>query len=173
MQRYQTTALMLAVTLFLGITRTGFLQVPDTVGRAFTILHLPAILAGVFDGPLAGGAVGLTFGVIALFLYPPPDPVMHLLPRVLIGVVAGGLFQLVRRLAARSPARNSLAALVAALGGSLTNTLGVSLISVLRGSYALPDILPVAVFHGSVEAILAVLFTVPPVVLLYSRKQRR
>jgi uncharacterized membrane protein len=67
-------------------------------------MHLPAILAGVLEGPLAGAGVGFIFGAFsfwhAQFSANPvarlmfTDPLVAFLPRILIGVVAAYAFRM-------------------------------------------------------------------------------
>ncbi|MCK5768367.1 MAG: ECF transporter S component, partial [Candidatus Atribacteria bacterium] len=39
-----------AIAILLGITRLGFIPVPTPAGNA-TIMHIPAILGGIIEGP--------------------------------------------------------------------------------------------------------------------------
>lgn len=173
MKRFATTTAMLVVTVVMGVTGTGFLVVADDPGSAFTLLHLPVILAALLDGPLQGSLVGLAFGAVCYLRFDPPDPFVQFLPRLLIGPAAAGTFALVRELRARSSARNSLAALLAVTVGSWTNTLGVCLMAIARGYNTPAELAPVALLHGSAEWILAVMVAFPIVVVVYSQRKRR
>jgi uncharacterized membrane protein len=173
MKRFTTTATMLLVTVVLGVSGLGFLEVADDPGSAFTFLHIPVILAAILDGPLAGSLVGLVFGAVCLLHYDPTDPVVQLLPRLLIGPVTAGTFALVRELRAHSSARNSLAALVAVMAGSWTNTLGVCLVAIMRGHNTLEELAPMALLHGSAEWITAEMVAFPIVVLIYNQRRRK
>ena len=56
------------VALFLGATRLGLIPVPiPLIGNA-TIMHIPAIVGGVLEGPVVGILAGLIFGIFS-FLY--------------------------------------------------------------------------------------------------------
>lgn len=173
MKRFGTTAMMLLVTVVMGVTGTGFLPVADDPGSAFTLLHVPVILAALLDGPVAGALVGLAFGTVCYLHFDPPDLFVQLLPRILIGPAAYATFSLVREVWSRKGARNSLAALLGVTVGSWTNTLGVCLIALLRGYNSVPDLIPVALLHGSAEWILAVIVAFPIVVVVYSQRKRR
>jgi uncharacterized membrane protein len=80
-----------ALTILLGLfPSVGFIPVPTPAGAA-TTLHIPAILGGVLGGPFVGGLVGLTFGIFSFLRATLPlfkDPLVAIVPRVLIGIVA-------------------------------------------------------------------------------------
>ncbi|HHW27899.1 MAG TPA: ECF transporter S component [Firmicutes bacterium] len=92
-----------AVTVVLGSTPLGFIQIPPI---SITIMHIPTILAGVMEGPVIGGIVGAMFGGFSMWQAQtsinPMDklifsnPLIAVLPRILIGVTAHYVFQLVR-----------------------------------------------------------------------------
>ena len=117
------TGLMAAIAVVLGWTHWGF--IPWFGGAALTILHIPAIIAGVVVGPLSGAAVGLVFGLFSMLqaaLAPtgPTDvwftnPLLAVFPRLFIGPTAW----LVYRLLKRWPAA---ALILSGAVGSLTNT---------------------------------------------------
>ena len=59
-------------------------------------MHIPVIVGAIVEGPLVGGLIGLIFGLFSMFqaaTNPHPvsfvflNPVVSILPRVLIGVV--------------------------------------------------------------------------------------
>lgn len=79
-----------AITVVLSATGIGFIPVPTVAGRA-TFIHVPVILAGVLEGPLVAAFTGFIFGLYS-FLTPtgviPADPIVRILPRIFIGVVA-------------------------------------------------------------------------------------
>src|SRR5215207_8065347 len=110
------------VALFLGATRLGFIPVPiPFIGNA-TIMHIPAIVGGALEGPVVGTLAGLIFGIFSFLYADSPvfvNPIVAVLPRLLIGVVAWAVFVSLRN---RSV---DVAAAVAGVLGSLTNTVGV------------------------------------------------
>lgn len=82
------------LSVMLGLTPLGFIPVGPT--RA-TIMHIPVIIGAIMEGPIVGGLIGLIFGLSSMFqaaTNPTPvsfvflDPLVSVLPRVLIGVVA-------------------------------------------------------------------------------------
>lgn len=95
-----------ALVVVLGLTPLGFVPVPTPAGNATTI-HIPVILAGVLEGPVVGGVVGLIFGIfswvrnivaptnpVSAMLF--SDPLVTFLPRILIGVVSYYAYAAVR-----------------------------------------------------------------------------
>jgi uncharacterized membrane protein len=143
------------IAAFLGFTQLGFIPVPNVSGRA-TILHLPAILGGAIEGPVVGALAGLIFGIFS-WLDPvvPPlrDPLVSILPRIPIGIVAWAVFAGLKRFSL------DLAAVTAGLLGSFTNTVGVVGMAVLLGYFPLSVFL-VVLPQAIAEAILAAVVTV-------------
>ena len=90
-----------AITVVLGATPLGFIQIPPI---SITIMHVPTILAGIIHGPIVGGVVGAMFGFFSMWQAQasinPMDkiifsnPLIAVLPRVLIGIVAHYVFKL-------------------------------------------------------------------------------
>jgi uncharacterized membrane protein len=143
------------IAAFLGFTQLGFIPVPNLAGRA-TILHVPAILGGALEGPVVGLIVGLIFGFFS-WLDPvaPPlrDPLVSILPRLPIGVVAWAVFASLRSWSL------DIAAAVAGVLGSFTNTVGVLGMAVLLGYLPLAATVPILP-QAIAEAILAAVVTV-------------
>lgn len=95
-----------------------------------TIMHVPVIIGAVIEGPLVGAAVGLIFGLTSLFkAFTEPtitsfcfmNPVISVLPRILIGVVAYYVYTLIYKISKKV----YVSGFVAGVIGSLTNTIGV------------------------------------------------
>lgn len=144
-----------AIAIILGATGLGFVPVPTPAGRA-TIMHVPAIIAGILEGPAVGFFVGLIFGLFSFMQANAffADPLVAIVPRMLIGVAA--------YLAYRPFADRPLfGAGVAAVAGTLTNTIGVLSLAVLRGyipSWVIAG--GIVVSHGLPEVIVAVIIVV-------------
>ena len=142
------------IAIFLGATQLGFIPVPNVSGRA-TILHIPAIVGGALEGPVVGALAGLIFGIFS-WLDPvvPPlrNPLVSVLPRIPIGVVAWLVFVSLRRTSV------DLASVVAGLIGSFTNTVGVVGMAVLLGYFPLAVFL-VVLPQAIAEAVLAAVVT--------------
>lgn len=144
------------IALFLGFTRLGFIPVPiPLIGNA-TIMHIPAIIGGVLEGPVVGLLAGAIFGIFSFLQADNPvflNPVIAVAPRLLIGVVSWAVFVGLRRFSV------DLAAAVAGVLGSFANTVGVVGLAILFGILpvaAIPAILPQAI----AEAVLAAVVTV-------------
>ncbi|MCB0105946.1 MAG: ECF transporter S component, partial [Caldilineaceae bacterium] len=60
-RRIAMTGILAAIAIFLGATRLGFIPVPNLSGNA-TIMHVPAIIGGILEGPIVGLLVGGIFG---------------------------------------------------------------------------------------------------------------
>ena len=152
------------IAIFLGYTRLGFIPMPNLAGSA-TIMHVPAILGGALEGPIVGTIVGGIFGIFSFIQAEVPffrDPLVSILPRLFIGIVAWVVFVGLR---SRSV---DVAAAAAGVIGSLANTVGVLGMAVLLGYLPLAAIVPI-VPQAIVEAILAAVVTVVVVrgVMLY------
>lgn len=84
-----------ALTILLGLfPSVGLIPVPTPAGNA-TTLHIPAILGGILGGPIVGAVVGLTFGLFSFLRATLPlfkDPLVAILPRLFIGVVAWAVY---------------------------------------------------------------------------------
>ncbi len=180
-------ALLTAIMLVMAFTPLGY--IPLGFMNA-TTMHIPVIIGACLLGPKMGGVLGGLFGLtsvfkatiqpnITSFVFTPfysLNPQFHgsgwslvvaILPRVLIGVVAGLVFQAI----ARGLKKQSLALVVAGFVGSLTNTIGVmGLIYLLFGAqYAsasgndpallLGIILGVVGVNGVPEALIAAVLT--------------
>jgi uncharacterized membrane protein len=115
------TGVLGAITVVLGMTpQLGFIQLP---GIAITTMHIPTILAGIIEGPVLGGVVGAMFGLFSMWqaqnIGSPVEkvifsnPVIAVLPRILIGIVAYYVFALVRG----AKGRAALAVVMAGLAG--------------------------------------------------------
>ncbi|WP_257351655.1 ECF transporter S component [Pseudalkalibacillus decolorationis] len=149
-----------AVAILLGVTRLGFIPVPTAAGNA-TIMHVPAIIGGVMQGPFVGLVIGLIFGVSSFLDATIPlfkDPLVAILPRLFIGVTAYLSYISLRRI-------NEYAAIgVAGFVGAFTNTLLVLTMAVIRGYIAPGVAVTIAVTNGIPEAIVSVIITLAVVV---------
>ena len=152
------------IAIFLGYTRLGFIPVPNLAGNA-TIMHVPAILGGALEGPVVGTIVGGIFGIFSFIEAQVPffrDPLVSILPRLFIGVVAWAVFVGLRNWSV------DVAAAAAGVLGSLTNTVGVLGMAVLLGYLPLAATVPILP-QAIAEAVLAAVVTVVVVrgVMLY------
>ena len=112
-RRMVQLAILIALEAVLTFTSLGFIMIPPI---SITLLHIPVIVGAILMGPSAGGILGLAFGLFSMikastaaaspadmafspFLSGSPlsSVVMCILPRVLLGVIAGGLYLLLSR----------------------------------------------------------------------------
>ncbi|MHB1651602.1 MAG: ECF transporter S component [Desulfitobacteriaceae bacterium] len=150
------SGLLGAIAIFLGVTRLGFIPVPNLAGNA-TIMHVPAILGAVLEGPVVGILVGAIFGVFsfiqssnALFA----DPLVAILPRLFIGLVAYVAYVGIKKI------NIPLALIVAGVLGSLTNTGLVLGMAVVRKYIPAGVAWGIAITNGIAEAVVAAIITV-------------
>ncbi len=67
-------ALMISIVIVMGMTPIGFIRIPPI---SITMLHLPVIVGSIVLGPLCGGILGLTFGLVSMWnaiINPLPPP---------------------------------------------------------------------------------------------------
>ena len=95
-----------------------------------TIMHIPVIIGAIIEGPLVGAVIGLIFGLTSLWnaiaqpvLLSPLfiNPLVSVLPRILIGIVAYYVYQGVYKVTKKVYTSGFIAGIV----GSLANTAGV------------------------------------------------
>lgn len=117
-------AILLSLIPSLGYIPIG----PITI----TTMHIPVIIAALLEGPFIGAVVGLIFGLSSLYTaatifagLPTAvfflNPLVSVLPRILIGVAAYYAFAGIKKILKNK----SVAIVVGALAGTLTNTIGV------------------------------------------------
>lgn len=143
------------IAIFLGYTRLGFIPVPNLAGSA-TIMHVPAILGGALEGPVVGTIAGGIFGIFSFLTAEVPifrNPLVSVLPRLVIGIVAWVSFVGLRRISL------DLASAVAGVLGSLANTIGVLGMAILLGLLPVAAVVPI-IPQAIAEAVLAAIVTV-------------
>lgn len=120
------TGMLSAISIVLGITGLGFTPIPPF---GTTIMHVPVIIGSLLEGPVVGGVLGLIFGLTSIFQAiktPTPvsfifmDPLVAVLPRVLIGVMPYLVYK-----ALKSVKKDSIKLIFSIAAGSFTNTIGV------------------------------------------------
>lgn len=149
----------LSIALFL----TPFGYIPWFAGASLTVMHVPAIIGAVLEGPVVGIVVGAIFGASALVKAAtapqgPIDlffvnPLISVLPRLFVGLAAWVVFRAFRG------RFSGLASVVAGVAGSLANS--VLVLGALVAFGAIPLAVAGAVFvaNGLVEAALAGVLT--------------
>ncbi len=152
-RRIVITGVLAAVAILLGITRLGFIPVPNISGNA-TIMHVPAIVGGVLEGPLVGLLVGGIFGLFSWLQATSPlfaNPLVSVLPRLFIGVTAAFTYVGLRK------ANEAVALIMAGVVGTLTNTilvLGMAIVLGLLPAAAVPGIIPQALAEVVIAAVI-------------------
>ncbi|MEG0180245.1 MAG: ECF transporter S component [Peptostreptococcaceae bacterium] len=115
-------SIMMSMLPFIGYIPVGPIKA--------TIMHIPVIIGAVIEGPMVGAIIGLIFGLTSLWnaitqpvLLSPLfyNPLVSVLPRILIGIVAYYVYQVVYKLTKKVYASGFIAGLI----GSLVNTAGV------------------------------------------------
>jgi uncharacterized membrane protein len=149
----------LSIALFL----TPFGYIPWLAGASLTVMHIPAIIGAVLEGPVVGTIVGGIFGVSALITAAtapkgPIDvffvnPLISVLPRLFVGLIAWLVYRAFRG------RFTAVAAAAAGIAGSLTNTVLVLGALVLFGAIPPAVAATVAVSNGLLEAALAAVLT--------------
>lgn len=130
-RRMVITAMLSAITALLAFTPVGMITLPPPL-PAVTLVHIPVIVAALVEGPWVGLPVGLVFGLsslirawesgmvgLTLFFR---NPLVSVLPRLIVPLVAWGAYALLRRLAKRGSVGDKLAAAVGSALGAVTNT---------------------------------------------------
>jgi len=150
------SGVLAAIAILLGVTRLGFIPVPTAAGNA-TIMHVPAIIGGIMEGWVVGGIIGTIFGIFSFLQATVPlfkDPLVAIFPRIFIGITAYFTYVALKKV------NEYLALIVAAAVGTLTNTILVLGMAVLRNYMPLPAALTVVVVNGIPEIIVAAIVTV-------------
>jgi uncharacterized membrane protein len=94
-----------AISILLGVTKIGF--IPFFLGTSITIMHVPVIIGAILEGPWVGTSIGFIFGIFSLvWAYIGPNgpgdvyfqkPLISILPRLFIGLMAFLAYRLVRK----------------------------------------------------------------------------
>lgn len=135
LRRLTQLSLLIALLAVLALTPLGFIMIPPV---SITIMHIPVIIGAVLLGPLDGGILGGAFGVMSMlkatfsaaspvdimfspFISGKPlqSLVMCIVPRILLGVIAGCVFLAFRKAGKQGPVSMGISAGVAALSHSL------------------------------------------------------
>ena len=158
-----------ALAIVLSFTPLGMIPMPNPT-EAATSLHLPAIVAGILSGPIVGGLVGLVLAISSWYLYGAAFMTFAggnllvallaaFLPRILIGVLAYYAYRPLRRWP-------PLAAAIAGLVGTLTNSFGVLGLLIWLGTLPVALLVPVFTMNVPIEVALALVVTIPTVAAL-------
>lgn len=174
------------ISVFLGISGLGLIRLPIF---SLTIMHIPVIIGALLEGPIVGISVGLIFGLFSMYqnITAPGltsfifwNPIVALIPRILIGIVAYYSFKLLKN----KIKSIGLSAGIAAILGTLTNTIGVLGLTYILylDKYAQAreisrdavagTLLTVGLTNGIPESIVSALITIPIVVTMLKVKRK-
>ena len=201
-KRLNTISMLCAIIFVLGLTPLGL--IPTPLVKA-TILHIPVIIGACLIGPKAGAVLGGVFGLmsfinnsfivpgIASFAFTPIysfDPkysgnlwslFICFIPRILVGVFAGMIFNVFRKVYKNKKTGFAAGAAVAGIIGTMTNTILVlgfigiffgPQFSEVRGKTIMAIIISTVGTNGIAELVLAALI-VPAVVVPLSKYLKR
>lgn len=174
------------ISIFLGVSGIGIIRLPLF---SITVMHIPVIIGALLEGPFVGAAIGLIFGLFSMYQnFTAPgltsflfwNPIIALIPRVLIGIVAYYSFKLL----STKLKNTAISATISSILATLTNTIGVlGLTYVLYiDRYAAAKeisrdavagtLLAVGLTNGVPEAIASALIAVPIVVTMLKMKKK-
>lgn len=175
-----------AISIMLSmIPFVGYIQIGPI---AITTMYIPVIIGAIMEGPMAGAVIGFIFGgssLIRVLTIPTVtsfafmNPLVSILPRILIGVIAYYVYELVMKITKNV----HISGLIAGAMGAITNTVGVlGMIYVLYGpeyavaleqsaSAAKTLILTIALTNGIPEAIGGALVVSAVAVMLKKSKK--
>ncbi|WP_196001295.1 ECF transporter S component [Clostridium sp. 1001271B_151109_B4] len=173
------------ISIFLGVSGLGLIRLPIF---SLTIMHIPVIIGALLEGPVVGISVGLIFGLFSMYqnITAPGltsfifwNPIVALIPRMLIGIVAYYSFKLFKN----KIKNTGVCVGIAAVLGTLTNTIGVLGLTYILylDKYAQAreisreavagTLLTTGLTNGIPEAIASALITIPIVVTMLKLKR--
>jgi len=153
-RRIVVAAVLAAISILLGVTRLGYIPVPNVSGNA-TIMGVPVYIGAVLEGWPVGVIIGFIFGLSSFLGATVPmfkDPLVAILPRLLIGVTPWLAYRAARRV------NEVFAYGLAGFVGSASNTVFVVAMIILRGYYTFDQML-VVIPQAIAEAILSIIIT--------------
>lgn len=157
-----------------------------------TIVHIPVIILAIVKGPKLGAILGLVFGVTSILnailrpvitSYIFMNPIVAIIPRVLIGFGTGYIFLMLEKLGKNRSVNIGISAAI----GSMINTIGVlSLVFLLYGrdflektgrssQTILGALFTIAGTQGLIEMVVSVLISIPiayALLKIYKRGQK-
>lgn len=127
-KKMTTISLLSAISIMLSMIPLGYIQIGPI---AITTMCIPVIIGGIIEGPMVGATVGLIFGLTSMFRgmaglggvtgFVFINPLVSVLPRIFIGLVACYSFKLSMKLIKNT----YVSGLIAGAMASITNTVGV------------------------------------------------
>ncbi len=172
--------MLTGITMLLGLTGYGFIPLPMMKA---TILHVPVIIGALVAGPRVGAMVGFLFGCFSIFqaITAPVvlsfaflNPLISVVPRILIGIGAYYIYVALSKVISNK----SISLGIAALAGSMINTIGVmgGIYLIYAKDFAIVRNIPldnvvniiigICAMNGIPEAIVSAAITVPVVLVI-------
>ena len=157
------------ISIFLGISGLGLIRLPIF---NLTIMHIPVIIGAILEGPVVGIAVGLIFGLFSMYqnITAPGltsfifwNPIIALIPRILIGIVAYYSFKLLK-----SKIKNT--GVCAGIASILALDKYAQAREISKDAVA-GTLLTVGLTNGIPEAIVSALIIIPIVVTMLKMKR--
>jgi len=136
-------AMLSAIVAVLTFTPIGMIPLPPPLPSATTV-HIPVLVAALVEGPVVGLIVGAVFGIcsfirawqvgmvgLTLFFR---NPVISILPRLVVPLIAFGAWTLWRRLIKQNAVADKIGTALSAVIGTVANTvLCLGLIALIYG----------------------------------------
>lgn len=131
-QRLVITGMLAALIVVLMVTGIGLIRIGPLV--EITFLCLPVLIGVMAEGLGVGLILGFAFGLISFIqAFSSPvllapyfmNPLVSVLPRILIPVVTWLVLRALSKFSAQGAGRRAVSRGIAAFAGSLTNTVGV------------------------------------------------
>lgn len=155
------SGMLSAITAILVFTPIGMITLPPPL-LSVTTVHVPVILAALVEGPIVGLIVGLVFGVcsfirtwqsgavgLSLFFR---NPLISILPRLLVPLVAVGVYLLARKLLGKIKWSEKISAVIASIVATVTNTVGcLGMLYIIYGQ-ELTELINGMIQSGNTEA---------------------
>ena len=127
-RRMTIISLLSAISIMLSMIPLGYIQIGPV---AITTMCIPVIIGGIIEGPMVGMIVGFIFGLTSMFRgmagmagvtgFVFINPLVSVLPRIFIGLVAYYSFKLAMKIVKNT----YVSGLIAGGMASITNTVGV------------------------------------------------
>ena len=127
-RRMTIISLLSAISIMLSMIPLGYIQIGPV---AITTMCIPVIIGGIIEGPMVGMIVGFIFGLTSMFRgmagmagvtgFVFINPLVSVLPRIFIGLVAYYSFKLSMKIIKNT----YVSGLIAGGMASITNTVGV------------------------------------------------
>lgn len=136
-------SLLIAIEAVLVITNWGFIIIPPV---SITILHIPVIVGAIIMGPYYGSILGASFGLLSLLNatfrgaspvdlafspftsgHPVKSIIMCMGCRILLGFMAGLLFQIFSKMFLKFDKHNLLSTILSAFIATFIHTASVML----------------------------------------------